>query len=145
MPQMNRHRFIHVMCVVLPKRTTGNSDIICLNITKLKVLLEDRICGPVICPVCHTYHHSRERLFDHLKPEKHGPTRCLMLLNQRGSILTQKQANNLDAEDRPYHLALFKKGRRRNCAEHPPFRVWGPLITPELFLNNPNNNNIIVF
>ena len=46
--------------------------------------------------------------------------------------MTQKQSNNLDAEDRPYHLALFKKGRRRNYAEYLPFRAHGPLITPEL-------------
>ena len=58
--------------------------------------------------------------------------------------MTQKQSSNLDAEDRPNHLALFKKGRRRNYAEYLPFRAHGPLITPELFLNNPNNNNIIL-
>ena len=67
-----------------------------------------------------------------------------MLLNQRGPILAPKQQNNLDAEDKPYHLALFEKGRRRNFAEYPPIRAIGPIVTPERFLNNPNNNNAIL-
>ena len=67
-----------------------------------------------------------------------------MLLNQRGPILTQLQANKLDALDKPYHLALYKQGKKRNHAEYPPVPAIGPLITPEIFLNNPNNNNIIL-
>ena len=62
-----------------------------------------------------------------------------MLLNQRGPILTQKQANSLDALDKPYHLQLFKQGKKRNYAEHPPIPAIGPLVTTEIFLNNPNN------
>ena len=93
-----------------------------------------RLFSGVTCPVCNTYHHTRERLFDHLKPEKHGPNACLMLLNQRGPILTQKQSNNLDAEDKPYHLALFKKGRRRNYVEFPSFPAHGPIVPPDFFL-----------
>ena len=58
--------------------------------------------------------------------------------------MTQKQSNNLDAEDKPYHLALFKKGRRRNYAEFPSFPAHGPVITPEIFLNNPNNLDIVL-
>ena len=67
-----------------------------------------------------------------------------MLLNQRGPILTQLQANKLDALDKPYHLTLYKQGKKRNFAEHPPIPAIGPLITPEIFLNNPNNNNIVL-
>ena len=67
-----------------------------------------------------------------------------MLLNERGPILTQLQANKLDALDKPYHLALFKQGKKRNYAEYPPVPAIGPLVTPEIFLNNPNNNNIVL-
>ena len=67
-----------------------------------------------------------------------------MLLNERGPILTQLQANKLDALDKPYHLALFKQGKKRNFAEHPPVPAIGPLITPEIFLNNPNNNTVVL-
>ena len=67
-----------------------------------------------------------------------------MLLNQRGPILTQLQSNKLDALDKPYHLALFKKGRKRNYAEHPPIPAIGPILPPEIFLNNPNNNDIVL-
>ena len=67
-----------------------------------------------------------------------------MLLNERGPILIQLQANKLDALDKPYHLALFKKGRKRNYAEHPPVPAIGPIVPPEIFLNNPNNNNIVL-
>ena len=67
-----------------------------------------------------------------------------MLLNERGPILTQLQANKLDALDKPYHLTLFKKGRKRNYAEHPPIPAIGPILPPEIFLNNPNNNDIVL-
>ena len=110
---------------------------------KVKNQVRRLFCG-LTCPICHTFHHTRERLFDHLKPEKHGPNRCLMLLNQRGPILTQLQANKLDALDKPYHLTLYKQGKKRNFAEYPPIPAIGPLITPEIFLNNPNNNNIVL-
>ena len=67
-----------------------------------------------------------------------------MLLNQRGPVLTQLQSNKLDALDKTYHLALFKKGRKRNYAEHPPIPAIGPILPPEIFLNNPNNNDIVL-
>ena len=110
---------------------------------KVKNQVRRLFCG-LICPICHTFHHTRERLFDHLKPEKHGPNRCLMLLNERGPILTQLQANKLDALDKPHHLALFKQGKKRNYAEYPPVPAIGPLVTAEIFLNNPNNVNVIL-
>ena len=105
-----------------------------------------RLFSGVICPVCQTFHHTRERLFEHLKPDKHGPGSCLNILNQRGPILTQKQSNNLDAEDRPFHVNLFKKGRRRNYAEYLIFPVCGPVCPIHIWLNNPNNNpeNIVL-
>ena len=58
--------------------------------------------------------------------------------------MTQKQSNDLDAEDKPYHLAMFKKGRRRNYAEFPSFASYGPIVTPDIFLANPNNNDIVL-
>ena len=67
-----------------------------------------------------------------------------MLLSERGPILTQLQANKLDALDKPYHLALFKQGKKRNYAEHPPVPAIGPLVTAEIFLNNPNNMNVVL-
>ena len=54
------------------------------------------------------------------------------------------QSNELDALDKPYHLALFKKGRKRNYAEYPVVPAIGPIVPPEIFLNNPNNNNIVL-
>ena len=69
-------------------------------------------------------------------------SRCLNILRMRGPVLTQKQSNDLDAEDKPLHLSLYKKGGRRNYFGFSVFH--GPLITAELFLNHANHHVGIV-
>ena len=39
---------------------------------------------------------------------------------------------------------MFKQGKKRNYAEHPPIPASGPLITPEIFLNNHNNISVVL-
>ena len=37
---------------------------------------------------------------------------------------------------------MFKKCRRMNFVEFPLISAIGPRITPEIFMNTPNNNNV---
>ena len=83
------------------------------------------IHGHTHCPVCLRLFWTRPRLLNHIK---YTSKICKYNLYMRGTVSSEEEATQQDAEAAKANVTLYQRGRRSHYAEEPVLQLQGPLL-----------------